>query len=142
MLSYRSFDGLDQRFGRNAQDGRFEVERWLDRHGESFVKRFDANSWLTLSLAMDTHDLARGRGSLEEWLSRVKARALFVGISSDVLYPPGEIEAASASWPGSRYVCLDSPHGHDAFLIEGEAVNSILTSFRQTSLREELRRTG
>jgi homoserine O-acetyltransferase len=130
MLSYRSFDGLDLRFGRKSLDGRFEVEAWLDRHGESFVKRFDANSWLSLSLAMDTHDLARGRGSLEEALHRLEVPALFVGISSDVLYPKEEIEAAASVWPGSRYICLDSPHGHDAFLIEGEAVNSILASFR------------
>ncbi|MEO8359610.1 MAG: homoserine O-acetyltransferase [Vicinamibacteria bacterium] len=130
MLSYRSFEGFDERFGRKIEDGRFEVERWLDRHGESFVERFDANSWLTLSKAMDTHDIARGRGDLASIVATLDVRALFVGISSDVLYPPQEIEAVAKVWPASECVLLESTHGHDAFLIEGEVVNAILKSFR------------
>ena len=139
MLSYRSFDGLDDRFGRKSHDGRFEVERWLARHGESFVERFDANAWLTLSRAMDTHDLGRGRGGLEQVVREIEARALFVGISSDVLYPPQEIEAAASVWPGSEYALLESPHGHDAFLIEGETVNLLLKSFREPSMKRVTR---
>lgn len=139
MLSYRSFDGLDGRFSRKEEEGRFDVERWLDRHGETFVERFDANSWLSLSLAMDTHDLTRGRGPLEEVVRALNVRALFVGISSDVLYPPQEIEATAARWPGAEYVLLESTHGHDAFLIEGEAVNAILKSFREPQMKRATR---
>jgi homoserine O-acetyltransferase len=80
---------------------------------------------------MDTHDVTRGRGSLEEAAARAAARVLFVGISSDVLYPPKELEAAAAHWPGAAYALLESTHGHDAFLIEGEAVNTLLKSFRE-----------
>ena len=139
MLSYRSFDGLEERFGRNVEDGSFEVERWLDRHGESFVERFDANAWLTLSRAMDTHDIARGRGDLATSVADVLVRALFVGISTDVLYPPQEIEAAAKLWPNAEYARLESSHGHDAFLIEGEAVNAIVRSFRDTAARRPTR---
>ena len=117
----------------------FDVERWLDRHGETFVERFDANSWLSLSLAMDTHDLTRGRGPLEEVVRALNVRALFVGISSDVLDPPQEIEATAARWPGAEYVLLESTHGHDAFLIEGEAVNAILKSFREPQMKRATR---
>jgi homoserine O-acetyltransferase len=130
MLSYRSFDGLDQRFARSHQDGRFEVENWLARHGESFILRFEANSWLTLSLAMDTHDLGRGRGDLAAVLGATPVRALLVGISTDVLYPPREVEAVARIWPAAEYLALESSHGHDAFLIEKEAVNRAIAEFR------------
>ena len=139
MLSYRSFEGLEERFGRKKEEGRFEVERWLDRHGASFVERFDANSWLTLSRAMDTHDVARGRGTLEEVLGASSARALFVGISTDALYPAREVEGVASLWPGAEFVHLESPHGHDAFLIEGESVNAILRRFRDPSMKRAQR---
>jgi homoserine O-acetyltransferase/O-succinyltransferase len=139
MLSYRSFEGLEERFGRKAEEGRFDVERFLDRHGESFIERFDANAWLTLSRAMDTHDVARGRGALEDVVRGLPARVLFVGISTDVLYPPREIQATALRWPGSEYVILESAHGHDAFLIEGEAVNAILKAFRDPSMKRAIR---
>jgi len=131
MLSYRSFEGLDRRFGRGQREERFEVEHWLDRHGESFVGRFDANSWLTLSLAMDTHDVARGRGEIADVLKTATARALFIGISTDVLYPAREVEGVARLWPRGEYLELESAHGHDAFLIEKEAVNQAIASFRE-----------
>ncbi|MEO6400436.1 MAG: hypothetical protein ABIP62_00325 [Vicinamibacteria bacterium] len=79
---------------------------------------------------MDTHNIARGRGDVASVVGRLDVRALFVGISSDVLYPPQEIEAVAKLWPGSEFVLLESTHGHDAFLMEGEVVNAILKSFR------------
>jgi len=142
MLSYRSFEGLEDRFGRKAEDGKFEVERWLDRHGETFVDRFDANAWLTLSRAMDTHDVARGRGALEEVVSGLGVHVLFVGISSDALYPAREIEATAARWPGADYALLESTHGHDAFLIEGAAVNGLLKALREVSMKRALQTTA
>lgn len=131
MLSYRSFPGLDERFGRRLERGRFEVEHWLDRHGQSFVERFDANSWLTLSHAMDTHDLARGRGSMASVLGGLEVDALLIGISSDALYPEEEVEAVARAWPRSRYVTLQTSHGHDGFLIEKEAVNRLVAGFKE-----------
>ena len=139
MLSYRSFDGLDDRFGRRTEEGRFDVERWLDRHGETFVERFDANSWLTLSRAMDTHDIARGRGEIDALLSELGVRALFVGISSDVLYPAREVEGVAARWPSARYELVESIHGHDAFLIEGETVNAVIREFRDPTMKRSTR---
>jgi homoserine O-acetyltransferase len=132
MFSYRSRESLDARFGRErAADGRYAVEAWLDHHGRALVDRFDANSYLTLTKAMDTHDVGRGRGGWREALAAVVAPALVVSIDSDVLYPPAEQEQLAAALPDARLVTLRSPHGHDAFLIEGEAVNALVRAFRE-----------
>jgi homoserine O-acetyltransferase len=139
MMSYRSPESLEFRFGRREEDppprlrdrSRFEIEAWLDHHGESFVRRFDANSWLALSRAMDTHDLARSRASsVARALIDVRIPALIVGISSDALYPCAEVERLARDWPGATFARLESPHGHDAFLIEQEQVEALIRSFR------------
>ncbi len=131
MLSYRSFAGLEGRFARDpGKDAPFAVEDWLARHGETFVDRFDANAWLTLSRAMDTHDVGRGRGEAASVLRRGDVPALLVGISTDALYPPEEIAAAARAWPSSEYATLETIHGHDGFLIEAHAMNDLVASFR------------
>lgn len=132
MVSYRSPECVEFRFGRRAaSDGAFEIEAWLDHHGESFVDRFDANSWLALSRAMDTHDLARGRASsVADALKGLQIPALIVGITSDALYPYAEVERLARDWPGASFARLESPHGHDAFLIEQEQVETLIRSFR------------
>jgi homoserine O-acetyltransferase/O-succinyltransferase len=135
MCSYRSRESLEPRFGRErAADGRFAVESWLHHHGRALVDRFDANSYVALTRAMDTHDVGRGRGGWREALATVKAPALVLSIDSDVLYPPVEQEQLAAALPHARLVTLQSPHGHDAFLIEGEAVGELVRDFRATHL--------
>jgi homoserine O-acetyltransferase len=94
------------------------------------VDRFDASTYVTLTKAMDTHDVGRGRGGWREALRTVQVPALVVSIDSDVLYPPVEQEELAAALPGGRLATLASPHGHDAFLIEGDAMNALLRSFR------------
>jgi homoserine O-acetyltransferase len=143
QITFRSDDVFTERFGRSVVeplDGfdlwqRFQVERYLEYHGTKLARRFDANSYLLLTKAMDLHDLARGRGSLEEALARVTAPTLVMGISSDILYPSYQQRALCAdlcaAGAPARYVEIDSPHGHDAFLIDidqvGEAVSELLT---------------
>lgn len=131
MCSYRSRASLEARFGRErAQGGGYAVESWLDHHGRALVDRFDAASYVALTRAMDTHDVGRDRGGVREALATVKAAALVVSIDSDVLYPPVEQEELAAALPEARLVKLHSPHGHDAFLIEGEAVGELVRDFR------------
>jgi homoserine O-acetyltransferase len=131
MCTYRSRESLEARFGREtAADGRYAVESWLHHHGRALVERVDANSYVTLTKAMDTHDVGRGRGDWRQALASVRAPALVVSIDSDVLYPPVEQQELAAALPEARLVTLRSPHGHDAFLIEGEAVNALVTDFR------------
>jgi homoserine O-acetyltransferase/O-succinyltransferase len=124
MLSYRSFDSLEARFGRErtAQDdglaSSFEIASYLAYHGVKLVRRFDANTYLGLTRAMDEYDLAAGRGRLDEVLGALDRPALVMGIPSDVLYPEAEQRRLVEALPRGRYVRLVSPHGHDAFLIE------------------------
>jgi len=136
MLSYRSFDSLEQKFGRERADaGRdllgvsFEIESYLDYQGVKLVQRFDANTYLYLTRAMDDYDVAAGRGKLARVLGRMGMPALVMGIASDVLYPEAEQKALAGSLPAARYATIRSPHGHDAFLIEFSQVAAHLRRF-------------
>lgn len=125
MLSYRSFDSLHAKFGRERVnqsrgllDVSFEIESYLAYQGVKLVKRFDANTYLYITKAMDDYDLSEGRGRLETVLNAMRMPALVMGISSDVLYPEHEQKELAAHLPNAQYVQINSPHGHDAFLIE------------------------
>jgi homoserine O-acetyltransferase len=132
MCTYRSRASLEARFSRDeGETGGFAVLGWLEHHGRALVERFDAATYVTLTKAMDTHDVGRARGGWREALASVRQPALVVSIDSDVLYPPVEQEELAAALPHGRLVTLASPHGHDAFLIEGETVNALLTGFRR-----------
>ncbi|HJQ31925.1 MAG TPA: homoserine O-acetyltransferase [Pyrinomonadaceae bacterium] len=140
MCSYKSAGLFDSRFARRPDRAgedparslceRFDVAGYLDHQGRSFTRRFDANSYLILSKAMDTFDLARGYGSEESALRRVRARVLLVGITSDWLFPPDEVRALarrmSAAGVRCRYEELESPHGHDGFLADADLLAPLL----------------
>jgi len=130
------------RFGRSLADAttepldlwqRYEVERYLDYHGEKLVYRFDANSYLLLGKAMDLHDVARGRGSRTAALARIKASVLSLGVWSDLLFPSYQqrrlAELVSAAGAPATYAEIDSPHGHDAFLIDVDQVGDTIAKF-------------
>ncbi|MDA2979793.1 MAG: homoserine O-acetyltransferase [Actinomycetota bacterium] len=133
MFSYRSPTSFDARFGRSEDESGFAVQSYLRHHGESLVARFDANSYLTLVGAMDSHDLSRRRGPREAILRRIKTRALVVGISTDVLYPVAEVRQLASALPNARFAVLDSPHGHDSFLIDTEALEGLIAGFLNES---------
>src|SRR2546423_6830306 len=145
MITYQSEEGMEMRFARRhasnravpapsrAADlgSRFDVEDYLYYQGESLVKRFDANSYLYISRAMDLYDVSEGYPSLEAALHRLRSKALFIGIRSDFLFPPAHVRwlADQVRLVGgdSIYVELDSPHGHDAFLKEWGQMTNALT---------------
>lgn len=138
MISYRSHGEFEQRFGRKRQqpegsrydpENLFQIESYLHHQGEKLVKRFDANTYLYLSRAMDTHDLAHGRGTLQEVLESIRARVLGVGVSSDVRYPTHEQKEFVRLCPNARYAEISSLYGHDAFLIEFDQLNQLLSEF-------------
>ena len=144
MISYRSRGSFGDRFDRQgiaSGDGHervrvfdeiplsFAVQSYLRYQGQKLADRFDANTYIYLTRAMDIHDVSAGRGSLKDVLGGVKARVLSIGISSDVLYPPPEQKGIASAIPGAAYVELDSPHGHDAFLIEFDKMNALLRDF-------------
>ncbi|WP_431802393.1 homoserine O-acetyltransferase MetX [Microbacterium sp. bgisy203] len=137
LLNYRSPVELNLRFQRSWQSdvsplgggGRFAVESYLDFHGNKFTRRFDANSYLTLVEAMNSHDVGRDRGGVEDALARVTARTLVLGIDSDRLFP---VEGQERIFRGIRttqddeLVVISSDFGHDGFLIETDAVTAHL----------------
>jgi homoserine O-acetyltransferase len=141
MMTFRSDDVFSERFGRQVVEPvegfslwqRFEVERYLEYQGDKLVRRFDANSYLLLTKAMDLHDLGRGRGGMAAAFARLRAPLLSIGIRSDILYPPHQsreiVELAGAAGLPARYDELDSPHGHDAFLIESDQLGAVLRPF-------------
>jgi homoserine O-acetyltransferase/O-succinyltransferase len=143
MMTYQSAAGQWERFGRRPASrpalyeefgGRFEIESYLHYQGKDLVGRFDANSYLYLSRAMDLYDVALGYASEDEAYRRIEAEVLFVGISSDWLFPPHEVKASAERARGAgadaRYVEIESLSGHDAFLKDwnelGTAINPFL----------------
>ncbi len=138
LLNYRSHTELDTRFGRSWQSavsplgggGRYAVESYLDFHGNKFTRRFDAGSYVTLVQAMNSHDVGRGRGGYEEALSRLTLPTLVLGIPSDRLVTLVGHDLIASHTPGSLdgdlATRLDSPFGHDSFLIEHELVGAQL----------------
>jgi len=143
-ITYLSEEGMQQKFGRRLQDkGRpdfnfgieFEVESYLDYQGRSFVERFDANSYLYITRAMDYYDAAHawGGGDLVRACRRVRSEMLVVSFSSDWLYPPahGKEFAMALCRAGKpvTYVNVPSTLGHDAFLVETEPVGRLLRGF-------------
>jgi homoserine O-acetyltransferase len=141
MVTYHSKESMAMRFGRNpatrptlhpAFGSTFDVEGYLHYHGEALTRRFDANSYLYLTRAMDLYDVGRNGGN-ETWLSRIDAPVFLLGIRSDWLFPPEPIRALHndlrALGKQSTYVELDSPHGHDAFLKEWDQLTEVLHPF-------------
>jgi homoserine O-acetyltransferase/O-succinyltransferase len=132
MCSYRSWENFESRFGRKTQDwdGQFAVTSYLNYQGEKLHRRFDANTYVRLTQAMDSHDLARGRGEYREVLGRLAMPALIVSVDSDVLYPPREQAELAECLPAARYEMLRTAAGHDGFLIETDALGRMLLDFR------------
>jgi homoserine O-acetyltransferase len=131
MLTYRSMPSFEQRFARRPQGkDLFAVESYLRYQGRQLVDRFDPATYVALTRAMDTHDVARGRGDFDEVLRAVKLPTLVVSIDSDLLYFPEEQRAIADGIPGARLERLESQDGHDAFLIDVERVNALVAEFR------------
>jgi homoserine O-acetyltransferase len=141
MTTYHSRESLGSRFGRNSASRpalypgfgpTFDVEGYLHYHGEALVRRFDANSYLYLTRAMDLYDVARDGGP-ETWLGRIDAPIDLVGISSDWLFTPDEIRGLrdQLAWLDRDvlYTEIASPNGHDAFLKDWNQLNPIVGAF-------------
>ena len=140
MITYQSDESMTRKFGRqhaeaNALPTRFQIESYLYYQGESLVRRFDANSYLTLSRAMDLHDVGHGRRGVDAALSAVhpRTRTLVVGIDSDILFPTHlqreTVERLRALGSHAQYCEIRSPWGHDAFLIEYDQLTAAIAGF-------------
>ena len=139
-ITYRSYESFESRFGRTLQKAgeenqlsirdQFVVESYLNYQGEKLTHRFDPNAYLYLSKAMDLHDLGRGYTSYKTALGRIRSRVFLMGISTDILFYPREVRGLSVemrrSGVDARYDELNSPHGHDSFLIEFNTMDAYM----------------
>ncbi len=132
-LTYRSEEELSHRFGRDAQPGeepldgrgRYAVESYLDHHAEKLTARFDPNSYLVLTAAMNSHDVGRGRGGIDAALARVRATCVIVDVDTDRCYPPRLSDELAAAVPGAIRRTIRSRHGHDGFLTEVDQAGAL-----------------
>ncbi|MBM3719680.1 MAG: homoserine O-acetyltransferase [Actinobacteria bacterium] len=129
-LTYRTELEMDLRFGALGQEdgsGRFQVASYLDHQAEKLQRRFDANTYIHLTEAMNTHDVGRGRGGVGAALSRIKAETTVVAIDTDRLFPPRlQKEIVELTPTAKPLEVISSPFGHDGFLIEVERVGEII----------------
>ena len=130
MITYRSLIEFEARFGRRRtrHPERFDVDHYLRRQGEKLVARFDAASYVTLTHAMDLHDVGDYAAAARATSARAR-EVVGVGIDTDILYPAAEVRGwveKYAPHSNARYVEISSAYGHDAFLIEFEQVAAIL----------------
>jgi homoserine O-acetyltransferase len=136
QIGYRTEAEFDQRFGRRPQGeedplagGQFAVESYLGYQGEKLASRFDPNSYLVLSEAMNNHDVGRGRGGVTAALARVTAHVEVAGINSDRLYPLALQQELARLLPGGRRcTVIESEFGHDGFLLEVDQAGVVLAA--------------
>lgn len=141
-ITYLSDRGMDQKFGRRVRtdhtprdtfDVTFEVESYLRYQGRSFINRFDANTYLYFTRALDFFDLCEGSPTLDEALASVQAKTLVIGFTSDWLFPPEQNREIVYSLLRARkrasYIELDMDFGHDSFLVDAPSLYDVVSSF-------------
>jgi homoserine O-acetyltransferase len=151
-LTYLSEESMSNKFGRRLQNRDkysysfgvdFEVESYLQHQGEIFIKRFDANSYLYITRAMDYFDLQGEYSSMAQAFARTQCHFLFISFSSDWLYPPAQsqlmVDALREAGRGEavEYFAALSPYGHDAFLLEAQQQGPVITRFLERVRREQ-----
>jgi homoserine O-acetyltransferase len=145
-ITYLSEQGMHDKFGRELRraekysydfSSEFSVETYLDHQGRTFVERFDANSYLYITKAMDYYDLAARHGSLAAAFKDAQARFLVISFSSDWLFTPDQsrqiVDALLAGGRDVSYAEVNSPYGHDAFLLEPEVLGRLIGGFLASS---------
>jgi homoserine O-acetyltransferase len=144
MLTYRSPYSCEARFGRHAAhevltrgdlkntSDNFAINAWLNFHGDTLADRFDANSYLSLLDAMDTHDLSRNRGEFCSVLKRYKQPVLIGSVVTDALYVPAEQQQLANALPNAQLFQIPSSHGHDGFLIDAARFEPTIRQFVNT----------
>jgi homoserine O-acetyltransferase/O-succinyltransferase len=130
ILSYRNYDTFwKTQADEEEKTDNFRASSYQSYQGEKLVRRFNAQSYWQLTKAMDSHNVGRGRGGLQNALAQIRTRTLVIGISSDILFPPEEQRRLAEHIPNAEYVEIASPYGHDGFLIEFQQLTEILNGF-------------
>ena len=130
LLSYRNYDTYDAT--QQTPDERitdYRAESYQRYQGEKLARRFNALSYHYLSLAMDSHDVGRGRGGLAAALALIQARTLVIGVASDLLFPIREQQLLAEYIPDATLQTIDSPYGHDGFLLETKQLTECIAGW-------------
>lgn len=151
-ITYLSEESMHRKFGRKIITGKtsqtdiadftkeFEVESYLQYQGESFIKRFDANSYLYITKAIDDFDITDGYENLADAFKNIKAKCFVISFTSDWLYPKEQsmkiVKALKINGIETTYTNFESPYGHDSFLIEDERLKRLFAGFLK-SLEEQ-----
>ncbi|KAI9451541.1 Alpha/Beta hydrolase protein [Russula earlei] len=156
LLTYRSRDSFESRFGRTPQGAAepppppsgssstpaaplFTAQSYLRYQGDKFVARFDANCYIHITRKLDTHDVARGRGPPGEVLAQLPPRSLVIGVETDGLFMLSEQREIAAGAPDAELIVIQSPDGHDGFLLEFEQINTHILRFLKKEFPEYYR---
>jgi homoserine O-acetyltransferase len=129
-LTYRTESEMDVRFGRQLQGdetGRYAVQSYLDHQANKLAKRFDANTYIALTDAMNSHDIGRERGGVVKALASVKVPVVVVSIDTDRLFVPRlQVEISELVPTAEPPIVISSEFGHDGFLVESEAMGAAI----------------
>ena len=131
LISYRHYDTYhaSQSELENEKIENFKSESYQKYQGEKLAKRFNAFSYYFLSKGMDSHNVGRGRGNVENALQKIEAKTLTIGLTTDILFPVSEQQFIAENIPGAKFIAIDSLYGHDGFLLETEQIENILKGF-------------
>ena len=142
LLSYRNYhtyNATQQETNLNKVND-FASSSYQRYQGEKLVKRFNAYSYVRLSEAMDSHNVARNRNeALEHALAAIKTKTLVIGISSDILFPPAEQQFLAKHIPNAQYSEIDSFYGHDGFLLETKQLTEVIKQFYTVTKKETIK---
>ncbi len=129
MLSYRNYEMYERTTTANDSLDNYGAASYQRYQAQKLSKRFDADCYYILSKTMDSHDVGRGRKSIKDALTAIKANTLVIGIATDILFPIKEQIFLYENIDDSVLELIDSPYGHDGFLTEGEKINKLILNF-------------
>ena len=142
LLSYRNYETYNKtQTDTLEKSGNFKAASYQNYQGDKLAQRFNAFSYYHLSKAMDSHNVGRGRGSVQLALSQIKAKTLVVAIGSDILFPVSESITLAEGIAGSTIEVIDSLYGHDGFLIETDLLEKCFENFYSTTSKVDNNKT-
>ncbi len=138
LISYRHYETYyrTQSEDKLEKTDKFKSESYQRYQGEKLARRFNAFSYYFLSKSMDSHQVGRGRQSVEQALKKIKAKTMVIGITTDILFPLNEQQLLAEQIPGARLKTIHSPFGHDGFLLEFEKISYLLHQFLTNQLSD------
>jgi homoserine O-acetyltransferase len=140
LISYRHYETYSKSQSENDihSIANFKSESYQRYQGEKLARRFNAFSYYKLSQGMDSHNVGRGRKTVEEALKKIKAKTLVIGIETDILFPLVEQKFLADHIPGASFKAIQSHYGHDGFLLEFDQIELIIQDFVQKGVNHQI----